>query len=64
MASKYEYNRWVVEGKKLKGTRGTIGTSGKPSGLSKFEKIVSGKSEDDKPKVDMVFDAFKDIMED
>jgi hypothetical protein len=64
MASKYEYTRWVIEGKKLKGTRGTIGTNGKPSGLSKFEKIVSEKSEDDKPKVDMVFDAFKDIMED
>ena len=62
MASKYEYNRWVNEGKKLKGTRNTIQTSGK--NLSKFEKIMSGKSEEDKPKVDLVFDAFKDIMED
>jgi len=62
MASKYEYNRWVNEGKKLKGTRNTIQTPGK--NLSKFEKIMSDKTEAERPKVDLVFDAFKDIMED
>jgi hypothetical protein len=32
--------------------------------MSKFEKLMSTRTEEEKPKVDMVFDAFKDIMED
>jgi hypothetical protein len=64
MASKFEYNRWVTDGTKLKGGRSGSIQNGRPGSMSKFEKLMSTRTEEEKPKVDMVFDAFKDIMED